>query len=222
VSHTTFKTAKHWWARALLIGGLCAAVVAPASLISADLHDEDEVEAAFLYRFAGFVDWPPEAFAGQDFTIAVLGSDSIFRELQQMLPNHPLKNRPAQVRRIRGLDELRDAQILFVGPRYNDELKMVTARVANRPVLVVTASDHGLDDGSCVNFLVVDRRVRFEVSLTAADRVGLKVSSELLSVAVRVQGRSIHPGASDLEIDRAPKFANGGPPFGDAQRSSDE
>jgi YfiR/HmsC-like len=217
VLRTTFKTGKHWWSRAVLLGGLCAAVVASSPLISADLHDEDEIEAAFLYRFAGFVDWPAEAFSGQDFTIAVLGSDSIVRELQRMLPNHSLKNRPAQVRRIRGLDELHDAQILFVGPRYNDELKTVIARVANRPVLVVTASDHGLDEGSCVNFLVVDRRVRFEVSLTAADRVGLKVSSELLSVAIRVQGRSVHPGASDLDIDRSPRFANVSRRAGDPQ-----
>jgi hypothetical protein len=217
VLRTTFKTGKHWWSRAVLLGGLCAAVVASSPLISADLHDEDEIEAAFLYRFAGFVDWPAEAFSGQDFTIAVLGSDSIVRELQRILPNHSLKNRPAQVRRIRGLDELHDAQILFVGPRYNDELKTVIARVANRPVLVVTASDHGLDEGSCVNFLVVDRRVRFEVSLTAADRVGLKVSSELLSVAIRVQGRSVHPGASDLDIDRSPRFANVSRRAGDPQ-----
>jgi hypothetical protein len=206
----------------VLIGGLCAALVASAPQFAADVHDEDEIEAAFLYRFAAYVDWPSEALSGQDFTIAVLGSDSIVRQLQQMLPNHSLKNRPAQVRRIRGLDELRDAQILFVGPRYNDELKSVIARVANRPVLVVTASDHGLDEGSCVNFLVVDRRVRFEVSLTAADRVGLKVSSELLSVAVRVQGRSIHPGASELDIDRSPRFASGGSPADDSKRSSNE
>ena len=112
------------------------------------------------------------------------------------------------MRRIRDLEELRDAQILFVGPEYNDELKTLIARVANRPVLVVTASDHGLDEGSCVNFLVVDRRVRFEISLTAADRLGLRVSSELLAVAVRVQGRAMHPGASDLDVDRSPKFAN--------------
>jgi len=38
-----------------------------------------------------------------------------------------------------------------------------------------------------VNFLMADNRLRFEVSLPAAKRAGLKVSSEMLSVAVRVQ-----------------------------------
>lgn len=208
MSPTAFKTVTSRWSKAALIGGLLASLLASSQVFTADLHDEDEVEAAFLYRFAGYVDWPPEALSGPVFTIAVLGSDRIAQELQRILPDHSLKNRPAQVRRIRGLEELRDAQILFVGPEYDDELKALVARVANRPVLVVTASDHGLNAGSCVNFLVVDRRVRFEVSLTAADRVGLKVSSELLSVAVRVQGRSMHSGASDLDVDRAPKYAN--------------
>jgi hypothetical protein len=200
------------WSTAVVLGALCAAAFACLPLGAASLHDEDEVEAAFLYRFAGYVEWPPEALAGQDFTIAVLGSDNIVQELERILPQHSLKNHPAQVRRIRRLEELRDAQILFVGPEYNDQLKFIVSRVANHPILVVSASDHGLDDGSCVNFLFVDRRVRFEVSLTAADHVGLRVSSELLSVAVRVQGRSAHSGALDIDIDRSPKFAGASTP----------
>jgi hypothetical protein len=207
VPPTALKTVKRRGSKALVLGALCASLLACGPPFAADLHDEDEVEAAFLYRFAGYVEWPAEALSGQDFTIAVLGSDSIAQELERILPHHALKNRPAQVRRIRSLKELRDAQILFVGPEFNDELKSIIARVANHPVLVVSASEHGLDDGSCVNFLFVDRRVRFEVSLTAADHVGLRVSSELLSVAVRVQGRSAHSGASDLDMDRSPKFA---------------
>jgi hypothetical protein len=159
---------------------------------AADPRGADEVEAAFLYRFAGYVEWPPAALAAQDFTIAVLGDDSMVGELQRILPQHQLKNRPAQVRRINRIQDLGDSQILFVGPQYNDELKSVIARAASRPVLVVTASDHGLEAGSCINFLLIDRRVRFEVSTTAAEHEGLKVSAELLSVAVRVQGEKAH------------------------------
>lgn len=168
------------------------AVLGCGAASAADLRGADEVEAAFLYRFAGYVEWPPEALAAPDFTIAVLGDDAIVRELQRILPQHQLKNRNAQVRRIARIQDLGDAQMLFIGPQYNDELKSVIARAASRPVLVVTASDHGLEGGSCVNFLVIDRRVRFEVSTTAAEHEGLKVSAELLSVAVRVQGEKSH------------------------------
>ena len=176
----------------MFVGALFASVLACGLASAADPHGEEEVEAAFLYRFAGYVEWPQEALSSPEFTIAVLGDDDVVQELQRILPQRQLKNRPARVRRIKRIEELGDSQILFVGPQFNDELKSVIARVATRPVLVVTSSDHGLEEGSCVNFLFSDRHVRFEVSTTAAEHVGLKVSAELLSVAVRVQGEKSH------------------------------
>ena len=188
MSNRVLINVNRWRPKAIVVGALCAFVLACCPIFAADPHGEEEVEAAFLYRFAGYVEWPPEALSSPDFTIAVLGDDNVVQDLQRILPQHELKNHPAQVRRIRRIEELGDSQILFVGPQYNDELKSVIARLADRPVLVVTSSDHGLDAGSCINFLFIDRRVRFEVSTTAAEHVGLKVSAELLSVAVRVQG----------------------------------
>ena len=44
-----------------------------------------------------------------------------------------------------------------------------------------------LDDGSAINLLVIDQRVRFEVSLDATERAGLKVSSRMLAVALWVR-----------------------------------
>jgi len=70
--------------------------------------------------------------------------------------------------------------------------------VAGRPVLIVTSEDDGLDAGSAVNFLLIDQRVRFEISVDAAHSAGLKVASELLAVAIRVRGRRVYSeGACD-------------------------
>jgi hypothetical protein len=41
-----------------------------------------------------------------------------------------------------------------------------------------------------VNFVHADRRLRFEVSLPPAQRAGLRISSDLLAVAARVEGVS--------------------------------
>jgi hypothetical protein len=71
----------------------------------------------------------------------------------------------------------------------------VIAAVAGRPVLIVTNEDGGLDDGSSVNFLLIDQRVRFEISLDAAQGSGLRVASELLAVAIRVRGRRVYTEA---------------------------
>jgi len=51
----------------------------------------------------------------------------------------------------------------------------------------VTDAERGLAAGSVLNFVMLEHRVRFEVSLAAADRFGLRISAELLGVATRVE-----------------------------------
>jgi hypothetical protein len=86
-----------------------------------------------------------------------------------------------------------DAQILYIGPYHRAQLRNLLHSVRGKQMLVVTDEEHGLDAGSSINFLEMDRRVRFEVSLEAAQRAGLSVNSELLSVAARVQGSRLQP-----------------------------
>lgn len=74
-----------------------AVVPAGARAHRANSHTEAAVKAAYLYRFAGYVDWPEEASSIEPFTIAILGSPAAARELKRLLPNHYVNNRPAQV-----------------------------------------------------------------------------------------------------------------------------
>ncbi len=169
---------------------LCAALVLCAAVMpaqSADVYRADAVKAAFVYRFTGYIDWP-EAASQTRFTIAVLGSDTVADELKRLLPEHAVKNLPSEVRVIHTIDEAAGAQMLVIGPQFTGDLRSLTASLAGQPVLVVTDRENALDEGSAVNFLLVDRRVRFEISLPAATQAGLKVGPGLLSVAAHVRG----------------------------------
>jgi hypothetical protein len=67
-----------------------------------------------------------------------------------------------------------------------------------RPVLVVTDSPDGLEQGGMVNFQQVDERLRFEISLPRAEEAGLVLSSRLLSAALRVEtSQCCAPGRDD-------------------------
>jgi hypothetical protein len=78
--------------------------------------------------------------------------------------------------------------MVYVGTDASDQLAATAAAVSGRPVLVVASEPAGLAHGETINFVPIDRHVRFEVSLTAASHAGLRISSELLSVATRVIG----------------------------------
>ena len=154
-------------------------------------YSDDAVKAAFLYRFTGFVDWPPQSLEPGHFTIAVLGSRPVAKELARLLVKYPVKNLPARVRLVDHARQALDAQMLYVGTSFLGDLREVTDALERRPVLLVTDHPGGLDEGSAVNFLLVDRRVRFEISLAAAHRAGLQVSSQLLAVAAHVRGAAL-------------------------------
>ncbi len=194
---------------------LCLDVCLPMRIARAQQYSQDAVKAAFLYRFAGYVEWPQHTPPDTPFTIAVLGDAGVASELQKMLPGRRIKNRPARVARIRTIEDLGDAQILYVGTARAAAAHTIIAAIATHPVLIVTDEEGGLDAGSTVNFLLVDRRVRFEISLAAAERADLRISSELLSVAARVQGRGLRSdnSASAPELVaqacRAPRLRSG-------------
>ena len=67
-------------------------------------------------------------------------------------------------------------------------LRRALVKIETRSTLVVSDQQDGLEAGSTINFLMLDHRVRFEVSLAEAERARLKISAQLLAVAVRVFG----------------------------------
>jgi hypothetical protein len=155
--------------------------------VAADAPSEDAVRAAYLYRFAGYVAWPEGGRVDAPFVIAVLDSPAMARELRRILAAHAINGRTTQVREVANLEEVGNAQILYVAAGRASLLRELHPQ--GRPaLLLITAEEGGLNSGSVINFLTVDRNVRFEVSLPAAERWRLKISSELLGVAVRVQG----------------------------------
>lgn len=173
------------WIRTFLVPALC---VVSVSLSQAAVFSPDAVKAAFLYRFASYVEWPAEA-PGGSFVIAVAGSDEVFHQLEKLLPRMTVHGRTAEARRVTRVADLAGAHILYVGPGQLSRTRALRAEARKRPILIVTDDRHGLDAGGVINFIPGDRTVRFEVSLVASDHAGLKINSALLSVAARVERR---------------------------------
>jgi hypothetical protein len=168
--------------------GLCSLLAAawtePA--FAGDLHAEDAVKAAFVLRFAGYVEWPEPVAPDESFTIVVLGDSSIGKHLQSLAAGRSVTNRPVQVRRINSIRDVGDAQVLYVGADRRGSLRELLAPLAGRSVLIVSDEENALESGSTINLRVADQHVRFEVSVPAARQARLRISSELLALAVRV------------------------------------
>jgi len=159
-----------------------------AQTLSPAAVSEQSIKAAFLCKFVGYVEWPDErGLAGSALLIGVLESEAMADELVRITQGRTVSERHVTVRRLAPGDSLDGLHILFVGAREHARLDELLLPARQQPILTVTEAKGALADGSIINFTVDKQRVRFEVSLHAAERSRLKLSSRLLAVAQRVQ-----------------------------------
>jgi len=167
-----------------------AGAVAPAALAQNGASSqalERRVKAAFLYKFLGYAEFPAGAFAdpGAPVTIGVVGSDEMAAELSRVVAGRNVAGRPVVVRQLREGEGGNPVHLLFVAG--SDSVRAGRVLKSSPPALLpVTECELGLQQGSVINFRIVDERVRFDVSLDSAERNNVKLSSRLLTVANRV------------------------------------
>lgn len=118
--------------------------------------------------------------------ICVTGSGATERALRELTSGESLNGMRLIVRDTPSARELSSCHVLVLaGARPDRELMH---RVAPLPILTVGDNPTFLDDGGIIQLKVVDRRVRFEISMPAAAHAGLTLSSQLLRLASSVRG----------------------------------
>src|SRR4051812_11983390 len=156
---------------------------------AAQTPSESALKAAFLYKFANFVEWPAGTFKRDDpLQIGVMGDDGVSGELEQLVAGRSFEGRPIAVRRLRDGDDAGGLHVLLVGAGRDTRLREVVASTAG-PVLLVSEQENGLRLGAVLNFDPDPGRVRFSASIAAAEARGLRLSARLLAIAETVEGR---------------------------------
>ena len=165
-----------------LVGGL------PAYGQTAAPGIERSVKAAFLFKFLGYVEYTPSM--PQDpaapLMVGVLGAEDIAAELNRITQGRSVNGHPVFVRVLHEGDGPAGLQLLFVGAEQTARAGPLLRAAQLAGVLSVTESPNGLQAGSVINFRLVEEHIRFDVSLDAAERSNIKLSSRLLAVAYAV------------------------------------
>ena len=163
-------------------------------------YKEYEVKAAFMYNFLKFVDWPEEKTAktGSQIVICIIGQDP-FGGAADILKDKKVEERNVVLKRIEGLQQLKDAadangqmdalkkcHLLFICKSEQKNTKEIIEFVTSSGVLTVSDTQGFLEAGGIVNFVIEDNKVRFDINLTASEKSGLKIRSQLLRLAKKV------------------------------------
>jgi hypothetical protein len=149
---------------------------------------ESQVQAAYLYNFGKFVEWPSSAGTGkQSFNICVFGQDPFGAILNTTIAGGVIGGRDVVAKRIVDPHEALTCQILFISSSEDAQLDKVLAALNKAAVLTVSDMPKFSERGGMIQFILEGNRVRFQVDLTATQSAGLNLSSELLKVAAAVK-----------------------------------
>ena len=175
-------------------------VLAPALLIGAGLSTaagaqpsgpEYALKAAFVSKFPHFAEWPESALRDRRTLDVCVARPNPFGEaLSELIAGERRGERALKLRYVDGDDRLEGCHVLWVPARPTVDRAVLLGRAAALPILTVGDYAAFLDEGGIVKLQMVDGRVRFEVNVTPAGRVGLRLSSQLLQLALNVRGGS--------------------------------
>jgi hypothetical protein len=164
-------------------------IALPGRSTAQAVYSEDAVKAAYLHRFAAYVEWPPAVTEQASFTIGVVGSNGVLEQLQELLPAVNVRGRPAVARAVARAADLAEVQILYIAAGRLASARPLIAAASTHGVLIVTDDPGGLAAGGIINFVRAGKNVRFEVSQPAAARAGLEIDPALLAIAAHVEVR---------------------------------
>lgn len=154
---------------------------------------EVQVKAVFLYNFTKYVDWPPQAFhaAGDPLAICLLDGDTFAPAVEQTIRGEVVKERSLVARVLSRPEDAddRSCSIVYVSSAVRD-VRTLLKHLAGKPVLTVGETDDFALSGGMINLRKEQNRIHFEINQEAAERAGLRISSQLLKLGRIVVSRT--------------------------------
>lgn len=151
-------------------------------------NDEYEVKAAFIYNFTKYIEWENEDLKDAPvFKIAVFKNTKIEGYLRESLKNKKVSTKKIEIKHFDKIEKIEQSHIIFIPEEISfKEFKSCVALSYCKNTLIVSESSQCLAYGSCINFLLINNKIKFEISLANLKKNKLKASSQLLKLAERI------------------------------------
>lgn len=144
------------------------------------------IKSSYIYNFAKLIDWPDDKKRG-NFIIGVMGGSSMYQQLVTKYNGKTIGSQPIEIRKISSTQNFSVCHVLFVDHDHNSVLDEVVPKINNESTLLITHKKGGLSIGAAINFVVVEDNLKFELSVSNAEKQGLFVGSTLKSLALHVE-----------------------------------
>jgi len=139
----------------------------------------------FMYNFTRYIQWPSEAQDG-DFIIGVYGNCEIIENLQKMASEKMVDSRPIKIEVYNSVNEIKPCHMLFLPEEKSDKFNDIKEKIAGTYTLLITEKVGLGKKGSGINFILAGSKLRFELNQEVTSSANLRVSTELVKMAILI------------------------------------
>ncbi len=161
-----------------------AAALLPGTVMAQE-RPTHEIHAAMVFNFIKYVQWPDESQAGE-FVVGVIGDDNVYSTLQKWYDGKPKGNKKYVIKKLGSASESAGCHVVYIGKSKSRDFDDVKASTNGKSILTVTDGNGLGQKGSCINFKVIDGKLKFELNQGTVSSSNLKVSSQLSSMAILI------------------------------------
>ena len=141
-----------------------------------------DLEAAFIFNFTKFIIWD-SAYYQKQFVIGVIGNSEIISPLSQIALTNTVDDKKIIIKQFFKPEDISFCNILFISKGLDYSLSSILPRT-NKGTLTISEQPGYAEEGIAFNFVVINDKLKFESNKLAIDLAGLKVSSQLLKLAI--------------------------------------
>lgn len=160
-------------------------LVASSSFQEKNEISEPTIKALFIYNFTKYIEWPVEKDHSH-IVIGFYGPSAVIEELKKICANKKVKDRELEIREANDVNEAEKCDIFFIPRNESTVFKYLNEQLQGKGVLIVTEEKGMAQKGSSINIIEVDDKIRFELNENSVKQAGLKISSQLLTLAIKI------------------------------------
>jgi len=149
-----------------------------------------KVHANIIYRFTKYIEWPGNKQAG-DFVIGIVGDSPLYEELRSLTVGKSVGDQRIIIKKFAAGAAAYNCSILFIGQDESKNLKRIALLTADQSVLLITEENGLAKKGSCINFIIVDDRLKLEINKNNILSRNMNVASELLKLATLITNDNV-------------------------------
>lgn len=168
-----------------VIPTLLIAILLVFSLSDIYAQSQEKVYSALILNVSKGIQWPA-GYADKELVIGVVDYAPLEEELKTVTSAMKLAGKIVSVKNVSDAKDIGECDVLFVPAFKAKSFPKYLSQASNSPVLFITNKMDMAKQGSGINFVLVNGKLKYEINCKSIEARGMKISAAIKGMGIVV------------------------------------